>query len=327
MKNSIQEKLIDLVKHSIPDHLRLADELADLLNISSDSAYRRIRGETAFSIDEVAVICGKFNLSFDTLIASDSGGMVSFTYNGLYHRENGFARYLENIKGFVNMVEKHNGMITYACEDVPVFRNLSKPLLAQFKMFYWLKAVINDASLQNKKFQNGVLPDSYSILAQEAYNAYSRVSSIEIWTEETLNSSLRQLEYFWESGQVEKQEDAIAICEEWLEMIHQLAADAETETKQSGIPGLTFKLYNCDVLIGSNCIIVDAGPVRRTFISYNTMNSVNTGDPKFNEESGYWMQNLIRKSTMISGMGEKQRYKFFKLLEASVHRTIEKIKA
>ena len=325
MKSAVQDQLIELMKAAIPDHLRFADEIADLLNISADSAYRRIRGETAFNIYEIATICQHFNISFDSLIASQNGGIVSFSYNLIYGVEDGFAKYLENLKGFVNSVEKSKGLITYAAEDVPVFRSLSKPLLAEFKMFYWLKAVLNDHSLQNLTFKPGVLPAKYGQLADEAYQSYRRVRSIEIWTEETLNSSLRQLEFFWESGQIEKREYALEICEQWRSMISDLALEAELELKLPGIAESSFKLYNCDVLIGSNCIIVEAGTLKRTFISYNTMNSINTGDDKFNREAGYWMQNLVRKSSMISGMAEKLRYRFFKIMDEAIQQTIGKI--
>jgi hypothetical protein len=320
MKSTIQDKLIELIKTAIPDHLKLADEIAETLNMSNDSAYRRIRGETALNIDEIAAICRQFSISFDSLIAVQDGGLVSFTYSLIYDLEDGFLKYIQNLKEFVNAVEKNNGLITWAAEDVPVFRSLSKPMLAEFKMFYWLKAVINDQSLQNQTFRPGVLPARYCELADEAYQSYSRVNSIEIWTKETLNSSLRQLEFFWESGQIEKREYALEICEQMRLMMAELAIEAEREHKSSGISD-----YNCDVLIGSNCIIVEAGMLKRTFISYNTMNSIYTGDKKFNQEAGFWMQNLIRKSTMLSGMAEKQRYQFFRNMETAIQQTIANI--
>ena len=41
------------VQESIPPHCSLVDELSELLKISNDSVYRRLRNETILSIDEV----------------------------------------------------------------------------------------------------------------------------------------------------------------------------------------------------------------------------------------------------------------------------------
>jgi hypothetical protein len=103
-----------------------------------------------------------------------------------------------------------------------------------------------------------------------------------------------------------------------------MAAEAEKENKLFAETG-SFKLYNCEVLIGNNCIMVEAGSLKKAFISYNTINSINTSDQQFCDEATLWMQNLIRKSTMISGMAEKQRYQFFKGMEDSIQKTNSKI--
>jgi hypothetical protein len=39
----------------------------------------------------------------------------------------------------------------------------------------------------------------------------------------------------------------------------------------------------------------------------------------------YWLQNLIRKSVLISGVSEKQRYRFFKMKYDKVRKLREKI--
>jgi hypothetical protein len=203
MKNFVQDKFIENIKAAIPDHLKLADKIADLLNISLDSSYRRIRGETEFDIDEIVTICQYFNISFDTLIATRKSGIVNFSYNTLYDKEDGFDRYLENIKSLVLTVQKNKGWITYAAEDVPIFRIFSEPILGEFKSFCWLKTVINQANMQNRKYRPGILSANQCRLMEEIVKIYNSVNSIEIWTEETVNSSVKGIEYFWESGQIE----------------------------------------------------------------------------------------------------------------------------
>jgi hypothetical protein len=52
-ETDLQKELFVLIKHTLPSHISLVDEIADLLDISYDSVYRRIRGEKPISLNEL----------------------------------------------------------------------------------------------------------------------------------------------------------------------------------------------------------------------------------------------------------------------------------
>ena len=62
-RESAQLVLMQRLKEALPPNISLVDALADLLEVSNDSAYRRIRGETALSIEEIAAICRQVGLA------------------------------------------------------------------------------------------------------------------------------------------------------------------------------------------------------------------------------------------------------------------------
>jgi len=84
-----------------------------------------------------------------------------------------------------------------------------------------------------------------------------------------------------------------------------------------------YKLYNSDVTIGNNCILVNMGEVKATYLSHHTFNAMITTNNSFCNETDSWLKNLIKKSTLISGVSEKQRYQFFK----KISQNIEKLRA
>jgi hypothetical protein len=57
MTNAIQNNFIELLKRSAPMHISLAEELSELLQISLDSVYRRLRCETDITLTETFAIC------------------------------------------------------------------------------------------------------------------------------------------------------------------------------------------------------------------------------------------------------------------------------
>jgi len=58
--NEIQQQLFQLIKTKLPTDASVADEVAKLLNISSDSAYRRIRAEKQITFEELYTLATQF---------------------------------------------------------------------------------------------------------------------------------------------------------------------------------------------------------------------------------------------------------------------------
>ncbi len=75
----VQQIFFQHVKSNMAVHLSLVDEVAELLNISNDSAYRRIRGEKPLSFEELKRLCEHYRISLDQLFHLNNN---SFLFSG-----------------------------------------------------------------------------------------------------------------------------------------------------------------------------------------------------------------------------------------------------
>ena len=319
-----QALFVSKLREMIPSSISLADELADLLGISTDSAYRRLRCETEIGIDELHKISSKYGISIDSVFAN-KGDTATFQYISLAENALNFEKYLENIAGHLKRVNGfEHKQIIYAAEEVPVFHSFNSRVLSAFKMFYWQRSVLNVPELQTKKFEIDILSDTLFETGQRIHKLYSTIPSIEIWTDETILTVIKQLEFYVESGVFKNKEDALEIADAIASKIENIKQCAENSTK---VPGLekNYQLYKSDVVIGTNCIHVDIGETNYSFISFNTLNSLTTSNAAFCKETEHWMENLIKKSTLISGTAEKQRYQFFNKMVKQIDSSREKI--
>src|SRR5450432_3328696 len=84
------------IKNVLPPHLSMVDEVAELLNISNDSAYRRIRGEKAIAFEELQVLCSHYKISLDQFLHLQSD---AFIFSGRINdgSKTVFTDYLEDI--------------------------------------------------------------------------------------------------------------------------------------------------------------------------------------------------------------------------------------
>jgi hypothetical protein len=329
---SVQLEFIRRVKDLIPANQSLADEMADLLQISTDSAYRRIRGETALTLDEVSIICKRYTLSLDTF-QSGFRGTVTFGYRPLSNKEDAFDAYFESILTDLKKIESFSKKeIIYAAEDIPPFHYYQFPELTAFKIFYWNKSILNVQSYEGRKFHPKEIDQRLIHQAREVFDAYIRIPSTEIWTEETISGMLKQIEFYWESGLFADKETALLITDQLSLLLNYLQKQAEHSSKFIPAEGKknaefegNFNLYNSEVMIGNNCVLVTAENYQASYLSYHTFNSMITTNAEYCEETENWLKNLIRKSVLMSGVAEKQRYRFFKQAQEAVEKLRSKI--
>lgn len=319
----MQEVFIKHLKQVVPANVSLVDDIADLLKISNDSAYRRLRNETELSLDETYKICKHYRISIDSVL-SNKGDSVTCNYIKLTDSEENFDNYLTGLLMQLERLQKsEDAKIIYAAEEIPIFHSFFSKELAAFKLFYWQRSVLNIPAYQTKKFDWDVISEKQLEITDKIHKTYLKIPSTEIWTDETINTTIKQIEYYFESGAFKEKEDAITILQELKKMAQAINQYAEEENKSKNS---SFNLYNSDLVIGTNCIHVTVAGSVISYISFNTMNSLTTSNNQFCEEIEHWMKNLIKKSTLISSIAEKQRFQFFSKAYKAIDNCIDRIK-
>ncbi len=305
-----QVKFLEKIKFFIPSNISYVESLAQILDLSNDSVYRRIRGETDLSFTELAKLCHHFKLSMDSAVEFESTS-VTFTYNAVSPETKSFKGYLNSILEDLNFLNKiNNGKVIYIAEDIPIFHLFAFPELAAFKMYYWLKSVLNVPEYQNQKYSFRNTDPEILTIGSKILNAYSHINSVEIWTEYTVNSLRKQIEYYFDAGLFEDNNDALTICDQACKLVQYISELANNSRKKSDTENINFSLYYSEIEIGNNCILISVNDIKRVYLTYNTFNKMVTSNEKFCEETNTWINYLICKSSLISGISEKQRLQF-----------------
>lgn len=321
-KFPVQTNFVDLLKNAVSSKISLAEELAELLQVSVDSAYRRLRGETAISIDEVYIICKKYNIPIESLLSVDQSA-VQFHFLPLIQNEEAFDAYLKNLlKNLRQIKEFPEAKIIYAAAEVPLFHSLSLPLLAEFKLFYWSKSLLNIDRFQNVKFRKGIIREESIAICKSIYDTYLQIPSLEIWNQQTILTNISQIDYYWESGQIEDRELVLELIGQLRQMTDNLKTYCDSGHKSLDA---YFQLYQSELIIGNNCINAYFGQNQTSYVSFNTMNSLHTLNARFINETDKWLWNMIKKANLISGVSEKERYKFFEGMQKAVEALRQKV--
>ncbi|MCX6248006.1 MAG: helix-turn-helix transcriptional regulator [Bacteroidetes bacterium] len=319
---SIQETLFHAIKGKLPPNVSFVHSVSELLGISYDSVYRRVRGEKELTLEELKTICEAYDISVDTLFSLQSRHI---SFNSLAIGEEGFSieNWLQTLLVEIKKIHPCKQQeIIYAAKDIPLFYYFEFPEIAAFKFFFWQQVLIPSAGSMYQKLTLDV-PETLYKTGRQLLSYYVRVPVIEIWSEETISSVLRQIEYCFVAGFFTRNEDVfrlIDVLETWLGHVQ---AQAEhgfqfmLGTTPEGVEN-SYKLFHNEVLVNDNTILVTMDDRKVCYNTYNVINQLITTSPVFCDQIDKSLRNLMQKSTMISGTSSKERYRFFNALHEKV---------
>ncbi|MEO5997410.1 MAG: helix-turn-helix domain-containing protein [Chitinophagaceae bacterium] len=309
----------------MPPHLSLVDELADILGISNDSAYRRIRGEKPIDLEEIQKLCSHFKISMDQLLHLKTDSFV-FTGNLKGNAERSFEDWLSNVLQqfqWLNSLEKKH--VYFLIKDIPPFLHFQIPELAAFKFYFWTKSILFYDSMKGVKFKiDDPRYKEYHVASKKIIELYNNVPLTEIWNIESINSTLRQIEFYKESGAFSNKDDVKLLYSKVEELINHIEREAELGVRfaigqEPGSNAPEYRLFVNELVLGDNTFMVDTGNAHVTFLNHSVLYFVATRDENFNKAMFSNLENLMKKSTHISLVGEKERTQFFNHMRENIH--------
>jgi hypothetical protein len=176
-EKKVQEQLFQAIRERLPASVAFIDAIADALHVSTDSAYRRIRGETPLVLEEVKVLCRQFGVSLDALLQTDSDA-VMFHPVLVDSTQHTFDDYLS---GLIQRLRHLSGLrqkeIIYLSKDIPIFHYFhSKPLFA-FRYFFWMKTILQHPDFRDQTFSMAHVAPEIEKKAAEVSRLYKDIPS------------------------------------------------------------------------------------------------------------------------------------------------------
>ncbi len=79
-----------------------------------------------------------------------------------------------------------------------------------------------------------------------------------------------------------------------------------------------YHLYVNELILGDNSYLIELNNKRLVFLNHSVLFIIGTADERFTREIQTSLENMVKKSTLISEVGEKERIRFFNKLKEEV---------
>jgi hypothetical protein len=109
---NLQERILEIIVGRYASRADAVQDLCQLLHASKDPVYRRLRGDTILSPDEMALLARHYQISIDALVFDRSDNVVC-SFNAFSRPVRDFSAYLDNYAADLEQMQRLPGLHFY----------------------------------------------------------------------------------------------------------------------------------------------------------------------------------------------------------------------
>lgn len=292
--------------------LRTAAIIADILNISEDAAYRRIRDPYTFKADEMIRLAREFQIDLNHFTNANPNWQL-VEYKALNFETYTSDNFYNELESRLDHCKFHpHSQIVYGAKEIPFFYYMWYPALAEFKNFVWNREFLKKPSLNNATFQcdNKQIESKHIKLAEK----YMNIISHEVWGYETLFATLYQIQHYKECGLFHDEATYEKVLREYDQLIQLITKQAEVGHKLNpylpNFKGARYKLYFTPMITTDNSMIFHSIKEKTAVICSQMSGVVFSDSPHWVYSTENWLNTCKENGTLISKTGNGARNKF-----------------
>lgn len=304
--------------------------LCDLLHLNKSSVYNRVKGEKLLRADELLLLASTFGISIDEQLFKGQG-IIPFQFDFLENPVRNCMQYLERALASFDLFKGVPDLqVWFLVNALPFFHHMNFRELALFKVFAYARINWQLPYTEELIFHPDTFPERevYEKLMKPILERYTSIQTVEFWPDELYHTTLRQIHYFTQSGQLTDQalistllEQLEALCEHQYEMAKKGRkwVYGDKFGKEAGKGG-KFDLYHNEIAPLNITLLAESQHVRGVFTVFDDPNFMFSSSQTLYHYTFDWMQKLKSKCQHISEDGEHNRRAYFNALRKSIYK-------
>jgi len=312
MKDSknVREAYVKKILNTIPVNIKPVDYLMDVLNISRESVYRRIRCQVPFSFDEVIELSLKLNFSVEDLIPSESKDKAIFHFQEEMNT-NPEESFLKTLRVYYSAILKE-----YEAKQRKAILSINHLWIIYildyenlFRFFYY-KYMHGLYSLSlNFSLNDVTIPDEVLDLKNEISDKLQHVgNNTYIIDKHVFYNTIKEIQYFYRRGLITKAE-LLLLKYDLSDMIEYTENQIIKGITDAGAPHF---FYLSSLSVYSNSSYVEFDDTFQSFFYEYDLNLLVTENQVLCSAHKKWLESLKKYSVLISASNEALQMKFFR---------------
>jgi hypothetical protein len=324
----MQDKFVNYLKKKSVNTSSFVDEIASVLDIGYDAAYRRINLKTSLSLEESVKLAKHYKISLNKLFEVGSQNTIITDLSAPIHNKTDLEIWLkQSFDNVFPLTKLKSASIIYSAKDIPLFHTLKDSYLSRYKIYVWLKDVDPEMTRNKVSFDDfiKIIPSSLLENAFKLGEVYKDINITEIWNNTTINGTLQQVLYYFEAGALSK-ELALNVCKDIEEVIIHVEKQAIQQTLIGSKNKAIYNLYINDIHTMSNTIMIKTPQKKVFFTPFTVIGYFKVEHQPTCELMSEFFEKQMSTSKLLVNAGEKDRSLFFYRMHQKINRLRERIR-
>ena len=321
-----QEKLFDLIKLKLPKNVSFIDEISDVLDLSYDAAYRRIKGKTPLNLTETLQLSNHYNISLNTLLIETKNNAQKIVVEKTHHIiSNDFLHvfFKEAVKEIQNLLESKEAILINSLKDYPLY-HAGNSYFAKFRIFALINMSTSDSKVKKLPFSE-FTPSKEILKNHNTFlSKYNKVALIEIWSDSTIDNILNQIQYFFDVGLTTK-EESIKIADGLIDSL--LIIEKQAKNQKRDKSENSYHLYHNNLVPLLNTVLMQTKTNKKVFVPYTNLSYFKVSDENTTNQIELHLKTQLEFSKNLSGDAAVDRQKFFNTLSQKIENRKIKLSA
>ncbi|WP_116106706.1 hypothetical protein [Lewinella sp. IMCC34191] len=306
----------------------MIEAIAELLHLSRDAIYRRVRGDSQLMANELAELARTFDQPMP-----DGQYQIPFRYNRSEVDIRSPEDYLNQLEVHLARVEQLQDPYIYiANPGIPIFYEMLYPRLLALKLYVYSITCWNFPGWRELAFSDSLIDSRLLERARDIGVASLHIPGVELWSLGLLSTTLDQIEYLHVAGRYAREGEALRLLDEVGGMVNHLNEMARVGRKYApgGQPeamSATFRPVHNELANNDNAILIESAHRSSLFVTFLTPNYLQTEDAQICEMTRQWFDRIAAVSGSLGPDANKYREWFFNRLRTQILDTRRRIEA
>lgn len=326
-QNSFQLWFFDRLASRFEKRGDMVQELAKTLNIGRDAIYRRLRGDTILSADELIFLARKYYISLDENV-NETPQLI---YPSAIQEINSELDYYQEFEQQCLMLTSITDVsIDHATPELPIYYDLFTPTLFAFKTYVYGLTTWNLKKWKKLPFKPDLIHPEVFEIAERLLDPIFKLPGRELWSVGILDITLRQVEHAVEVGRL----NDLSLAKKMFNEIEMTISHMEEMTRcgKRFVPGRQpqesdpdFRVYHNEMTNTNNVIIIKSSHYSAVFSTFINPNFIISTDERIQAKMETWFENLVENSSPLDASSGKYNEKFFVRLRRIVAASWQRI--
>ena len=317
-----QQAFLARLQNRFNSRSELVQEIGGTLCIGRDAVYRRLRGDTVLTAEELVILSRTYRISID------EGREASDIPHMYYH--NGVEPVKSDVDYFLNLRKHTSWMadlpgvsVDYATPELPLFYELSTPVLRAFKVFIFGMTTWNLKKWERTPFHpNLISPETNEHIEALISDAY-RMPGRELWSIGILDVTLRQIAYMLQIGRLTDETIVETLFDELEQIVRHLEAMARRGKRfpmgaEPTDESPDFQVFHNELSNTNNAVIVTSEERNIMFSTVMSPNYVMGEDERLIRDARSWFNRLVANGSPLNEDSGKYTHQYFSQLKLQI---------